>query len=754
MSETTPSANTPTAGASIPPPADTVAALNDTRSTAGSATLTTTLAATPASPDIDDGFALLEYRLRDYVSAEAVYDVRRAYEFARHAHEGQFRRNGSPYITHPVAVAHILCDMHMDPPSLMAALLHDVIEDTGVSRDTIASQFGEDVATLVNGVTKLTQVHFESKAEAQAENFRKMLLAMTQDTRVILVKLADRLHNMRTLDVLSLQKRRRVATETLEIYAPIANRLGMNSFRIEFEDLGFHALFPMRAPLIAKAVKIAHGNRREALSMIAETLQHRLDEEQIPARVIGREKHLYSIYQKMREKHKSFAEIMDVFGFRIIVRSVDDCYRALGVVHNLYKPVPGRFKDYIAIPKTNGYQSLHTTLISARGAPVEIQLRTEEMEAMANNGIAAHWLYKNDQFTNTSQTRAREWMKSLLDIQKNAGSSLEFIENVKIDLFPDEVYVFTPKGRIIELPVGATAVDFAYAVHTGVGNTCIATRIDYRLAPLSQALQSGQTVEIITAPGARPNPAWLNFAVTSKARGNIRNFLKTQQRSESIDLGRRLLDKALSVQSLALKQLDTALVQRVTGELNFDTLEDLLEDIGLGNRHAQLVARRLLPEDSQPPANPAGQKLVIQGTEGQVISYARCCRPVPGDTIIGHLSSGRGIVIHRDTCKNLGAELRDNPDKCMPLRWADKVEREFTVELRIELENRRGALAQVATQVADADANVESISLNEKGPYLGVIQLTLTVKHRVHLARVIKRIRSIRSVTRITRVRA
>jgi guanosine-3',5'-bis(diphosphate) 3'-pyrophosphohydrolase len=706
------------------------------------------------------GIDALSARLETYLTPDQITDIRRAYFYSENAHDGQFRRNGDPYITHPLAVANILCDMHMDHQSIMAAMLHDVIEDTGVSKAELAEQFGPDVADLVDGVTKLTQVKFNTKAEAQAENFRKMMLAMTQDIRVILVKLADRLHNMRTLDVLTIEKRRRIANETLEIYSPIANRLGMNEMRVEFEELGFEALFPLRAPLIKKAVRAARGNRKEMVQSIKETLEKRLQEEGVNARVIGREKHLYSIYQKMRDKQKSFSEIMDMYGFRVITENVDACYRALGIAHGIYKPIPGKFKDYIAIPKANGYQSLHTILKGQRGVPIEIQICTEAMEAMANNGIAAHWLYKNDGFTNTSQTRAREWMKSLLEIQKNAGDSMEFIESVKIDLFPDEVYVFTPKGRILTLPMGATAVDFAYAVHTDVGNTCVATRIDNRLAPLSLPLQTGQTVEIVTVPGTRPNPAWLNFAITSKARSSIRHFLKDQQQSEAIDLGRRLLEKTLTTQGSSLTKLPIEHIHAVLAELGLPDLDALCEDIGIGNRVPQLVAARLLPEGntdadtSKTTLTPAARGIAIRGTEGLVVTYARCCRPLPGDAIVGHLSAGRGIVIHRDNCNNVLAELRDNPDKCMTLRWADKVEREFPSELRIELNNQRGMLAEIARQVTDYGANIEGITLQEKGSRHAVMQIAMQVKDRIQLARIIKRIRTLSGVEKITRVKA
>ena len=706
------------------------------------------------------GINALCTRLENYLTPDQIADIRRAYLYSEKAHDGQFRRNGDPYITHPLAVANILCDMHMDHQSIMAAMLHDVIEDTGITKVEITDEFGEEVAELVDGVTKLTKVKFNTKAEAQAENFRKMILAMTQDIRVILVKLADRLHNMRTLDVLTPEKRRRIANETLEIYSPIANRLGMNEIRIEFEELGFEALFPMRAPLIKKAVRAARGNRKEIVSSIKETLEKRLQEEGVSARVMGREKHLYGIYQKMRDKQKSFSEIMDMYGFRVITENVDACYRALGIVHTVYKPIPGKFKDYIAIPKANGYQSLHTIVKGQRGVPIEIQIRTEAMEAMANNGIAAHWLYKNDGFANATQTRAREWLKSLLEIQQNAGDSMEFIENVKIDLFPDEVYVFTPNGRILTLPMGATAVDFAYAVHTDVGNTCVATRIDNRLSPLSLPLKTGQTVEIVTVPGTRPNPAWLSFAITSKARSSIRHFLKDQQQFEAVDLGRRLLEKTLSTQGSSLTKLPPEQIQAVLQELGLANLDALCEDIGIGNRVPQLVAARLLPEgapesDAAKSANsPATRGIAIRGTEGLVVTYARCCRPLPGDTIVGHLSAGRGIVIHRDNCNNVMTELRDNPDKCMTLRWAEKVDREFPSELRIEVDNQRGLIAEIAREITDYGANIDGITMQEKGSRHAVMQIALQVRDRIHFARIIKRIRVISGVEKITRVKA
>ncbi|WP_312723653.1 bifunctional GTP diphosphokinase/guanosine-3',5'-bis pyrophosphate 3'-pyrophosphohydrolase [Stutzerimonas nitrititolerans] len=693
-------------------------------------------------------------RLSTYLGPDQVNLVRRAYFYAEQAHDGQRRRSGEAYVTHPLAVANILADMHMDHQSLMAAMLHDVIEDTGIPKEALVAQFGETVAELVDGVSKLTQMNFETKAEAQAENFQKMAMAMARDIRVILVKLADRLHNMRTLEVLAGEKRRRIAKETLEIYAPIANRLGMHSMRVEFEDLGFKAMHPMRSERIRAAVRRARGNRNEIVEKIEQSLIHCLEREGLEGEVMGREKHLFSIYKKMRGKRKAFNEIMDVYAFRIVVDKADTCYRVLGAVHSLYKPLPGRFKDYIAIPKANGYQSLHTTLFGMHGVPIEIQIRTREMEEMANNGIAAHWLYKSNEGEPTKGThaRARQWVKGVLELQQRAGNSLEFIESVKIDLFPDEVYVFTPKGSIMELPKGSTAVDFAYAVHTDVGNTCIACRVNRRLAPLSQALESGSTVEIVTAPGARPNPAWLNFVVTGKARTHIRHALKLQRRSESINLGERLLNKVLTGFETSLDAISPERIRVVLGEYNKDVIEDLLEDIGLGNRMAYVIARRLLASDGEQAPTAEGP-LAIRGTEGLVLNYAKCCTPIPGDPIVGHLSAGKGMVVHLDTCRNI-AEIRHNPDKCIQLSWAKDVTGEFNVELRVELEHQRGLIALLAGSVNAADGNIEKIGMDERDGRISVVQLVVSVHDRVHLARVIRKLRAIKGVMRITRVRA
>ncbi|MSR10789.1 MAG: bifunctional GTP diphosphokinase/guanosine-3',5'-bis pyrophosphate 3'-pyrophosphohydrolase [Gammaproteobacteria bacterium] len=709
--------------------------------------------------DAFDTIDSLANDLSGYLGKEQVNHVRRAYYYAEQAHEGQFRRSGEPYVTHPLAVAGILGEMHMDHQSLMAAMLHDVIEDTGISKTAIKSQFGNTVADLVDGVSKLNKITFSSRAEAQAENFQKMAMAMAKDLRVILVKIADRLHNMRTLDVLTPDKRRRISRETLDIYAPIANRLGMNNVRIEFEELGFASLYPMRSRRILAAVKRVRGNRKEIVSQIQTSLEACLEREGLPGRTIGREKHLYSIYEKMRAKRKSFSEIMDVYAFRIIVDKADTCYRVLGAVHSLYKPVPGRFKDYIAIPKANGYQSLHTSLFGMHGVPIEIQIRTEEMEAMANNGIAAHWLYKSsDDQPNNAHVRAREWVNGLLEMQKHAGNSLEFIEHVKIDLFPDEIYVFTPKGAIFELPAGSTAVDFAYAIHTDVGNSCVACRISRRLAPLSEPLQSGQTVEIITAPGTQPNPAWLSFVVTGKARSNIRHYLKNQKHSESVALGRRLLDKALSgfgsqIETVPQESLDNLLAQN-----NLNGLDQLLEEIGLGNRMSYMVAQKLVSQNKTATVLESTEReqegyIAIRGSEGMVMNYAKCCHPIPGDPIVGHISSGRGMVIHTIDCNNI-ADVRDNSEKCVPVRWDPDVVGEFSVELRVELENQRGIIATLATTITGTEANIEKISTLERDARFSIVNLSLNVHNRVHLARVMKRVRLINAVLRVTRVKS
>ncbi|MCG5499884.1 bifunctional GTP diphosphokinase/guanosine-3',5'-bis pyrophosphate 3'-pyrophosphohydrolase [Ectothiorhodospira lacustris] len=701
--------------------------------------------------------------LECYLEPEQIKEVYRAYLFGAEAHEGQTRQSGEPYIFHPLAVAKTMAEMRMDYKSIIAAILHDVMEDTHISKERIIEEFGDDVAELVDGVSKLTHLKFRSKAEAQAENFRKMMLAITRDLRVILVKLADRLHNMRTLGALRPDKSRRVARETLDIYAPIAQRLGMNAIRRELELLGFAAHYPMRHKVLEAAVKKSRGHRKEVMQKIETAICGRMEEVGIEARIVGREKNLYSIYRKMKQKRLSFSEVYDVFAIRIIVADVDTCYRALGAVHNLYKPVPGRFKDYIAIPKANGYQSLHTVLFGPHGIPIEVQIRTEEMDRVAETGIAAHWLYKaGDRQSATAQDRAqdraREWLKGVLEIQQAAGNSMEFLENVKVDLFPEEVYIFTPQGDIMELSRGATVVDFAYAVHSDVGNTCVAAKIDRRLAPLSTPLESGRTVQIITAPGARPNPAWLNFVVTGKARTAIRHYLKNLQQDEAVSLGRRLLEKALSVYELSLEQVPEERLRALLEELQLPDVKALLADVGLGNRMAALVARRLsVAEDADASAmetTPAGmgRPLAVKGTEGMVLSFAKCCNPIPGDPIVGVMSTGRGLVVHREHCRNV-ADYRDKPDKWITVEWAPDGSQEYAASVRIQTANKRGVLASLAAGIADMGSNIEHVSFDERDGHATTITFTLSVRNRKHLADMMRRLRRIPEVLRIVRAK-
>lgn len=702
-------------------------------------------------------FTELQEELAHYLDEEIIGSVRQAYQLAHDAHRGQTRRSGEPYITHPVAAATILAKLRMDYQSIMATLLHDTIEDTSVSKDELKEKFGSEVAELVDGVSKLTQIKFETRAEAQAENFRKMVLAMVRDIRVILVKLADRLHNMRTLGVMPAVKKHRIAIETLEIYAPIANRLGMHTLYVELEDLGFAALYPLRYRVIADAVNNLRGNRKEIMSKIEQGLKQSLDAFQVPVvQFYGRQKHLYGIYKKMRDKRASLAEIMDVYGFRIITPSIDACYRAMGAVHRTYKPVPERFKDYIAIPKANGYQSLHTTLFGPYGVPIEVQIRTEEMHKIAENGIAAHWLYKSSGLdAKEAQSRARQWVEGLLEIQQSAGSSLEFIENVKIDLFPDEVYVFTPKGHIMELPRGATPVDFAYAVHSDIGNACVAAKVDRRIAPLSHVLMNGQTVEIITAPGASPNPAWLDFVATGKARSNIRHFLKSQRQAEAVELGKRLLDKALGDLSCQLENIPDDDLHTLALECHFENTDDLFHAIGIGNQVALVIARRLLDMhgENEPCQLKDRQALAIKGTEGMVVKYAECCQPIPGDPIVGCLDPGQGILVHIESCPEV-KHFRNRPEKFISMCWEEHVTGDFTVDLVIEVINQRGVLALLASTISEAESNITNISVDPRDGRYNIVHFTLSVHNRGHLARIIQRIRAHSIVNKIYRRKA
>jgi GTP diphosphokinase / guanosine-3',5'-bis(diphosphate) 3'-diphosphatase len=704
-------------------------------------------------------FALLKKELKTYLSQEQINTIYKAYLFAAKAHTKQSRSSGVLYITHPMAVATILAKMRMDPASIMAAILHDVIEDTELDKNTLIEKFGEEIVKLVDGVTKLTHIKFETQAKAQAENFRKMILAMTHDIRVILIRLADRLHNMRTLQYLTPERRHRIAKETLEIYAPIAARLGMYTFKTELEELAFERLHPYRHKILYKAIKQARGHRKEIIAMFSEALKESLQKAKIHViKISGREKELYSVYRKMEQKNVKFSEIMDVYGFRIVVEKVEDCYHTLGIVHNLYKPVPGKFKDYIAIPKNNGYQSLHTILFGPYGLPIEIQIRTDDMDKMAEYGIAAHWLYKSDiNIADKAQVRAQAWIKDLLELQKVAGDSLDFIENVRLDLFPDAVYVFAPKGDIFELPRGATVIDFAYNVHSDIGNRCIAAKINRVLVPLSTRLHNGQTIEIITSEETHPNPDWLDFAITAKARSRIHHYLKNQKRSEAIALGHQLLSRSLHSQHMVAKDIPMQNIKNTLKNLKLRTLDDLYEAIGLGNQMAHLVAKRF--QDGEQPhiletattTQKTTEPLQIKGSEGLMLNFAKCCYPVPGDPIQGLLTTGHGIVVHHANCKNL-IEFRKKPDRCIPLHWEENIKGKFEVALEIEAIQQHDILASIALALTDVNTTINNIHMTEQESQCCRIDVIIVVNDREHLNQILRTLQRLKHVTKVTRV--
>ena len=710
----------------------------------------TLLSKLPPALGGDNGLRALLEELETYLPPEQIDTVAKAYEFGARAHEGQTRKTGEPYITHPVAVAHELGRMHLDAEAIIAALLHDVVEDTDITLDDLTEEFGEEVAALVDGVSKLDQIQFRSRAEAQAESFRKMMLAMIEDIRVILVKLADRLHNMQTMAAMPAEKQRRIARETIDIYAPIANRLGINRFKVELEDLGFKYLYPMRYRVIDRALKRSKGSQRQIVKKISDELGRALAEEGIEGDVIGREKHLFSVYRKMAEKNRLLSDVVDVYGFRIIVDDVADCYRVLGLVHSLYKPMPGRFKDYIAIPRMNGYQSLHTTLFGPKGLPLEVQIRTRNMDRVAESGVASHWQYKaEDRVDATPQRRARDWLARLEELQSE-DSSEEFLETVKVDLFPDKIYVFTPKGDIIALPKGATTVDFAYAVHTDIGNRCVAAKINRVLVPLRTELENSQTVEIITSRGAKPNPNWLQFVHTAKARSSIRQHMRKLRSNESIDLGKRLLDRSLKDMESSLRKVGKVRMNEALEELGLNNTSELFEQIGLGERLAPLTARLLVgkSEGDEDDANPAS--LVIAGTEGMVVSYSKCCYPIPGDDVMGYLSSGRGVVIHRTNCGNL-SNFRKQPEKWISVTWEKDIDRDFQSQIQIDTQNKPGVLAEVAATIADCGSNIEQVEVLGRHVDCSVLTFLLQVKDRTHLARIMRNVRNMPNVIRVTR---
>ena len=699
---------------------------------------------------------ILFKELSGYMKSEDIAQLESAYHFSETAHQGQFRKTGDPYISHPIAVASILAQWHLDPQALTAALLHDVMEDTHVTKDEISRRFGKPVADLVDGLSKLDKIEFQTQEQAQAENFRKMLLAMARDVRVILIKLADRLHNMRTLNVMHAEQRRRIARETMEIYAPIANRLGLNTIYQELQELAFRYLYPTRYRVLSKAVKAARGNRREVVGKILDSIKQCLQKAGIEAQITGREKHLYSIYKKMIEKSLSFSEVLDIYGFRILVKDASACYLALGTLHSLFKPIPGKFKDYIAIPKANGYQSLHSMLFGPFGTPIEVQIRTVDMHKISEAGVASHWLYKSSETSlNELQQNTHQWLQNLLEIQSESGDSVEFLEHLKVDLFPDEVYVFTPKGQIMALPRGATAVDFAYSVHSDIGNRCIAVKIDHELMPLRTELKSGDRVEIITASHAKPNPSWLSFVVTGKARSHIRHFLKTMHYEESVRLGERLLNQALTGLKPDKVKIDDSHWNKLLRDGGAKCREEILADIGLGKRLAVVVARRLLSLGG--PLTREGKKIpgtvTIRGTEGMAVQFAKCCRPIPGDPIIGYIKKGQGMIIHTHDCAVI-AKIHAPPEKILDVEWDPETSKPFDVSIMLTVANQRGVLAKVAAEIAEAGSNIDNVSMEEgESSAYTTIHFTLQVTNRMHLAQLMRGLRRIPEVVRIARVK-
>ena len=702
---------------------------------------------------ISDLCALLE----TYLEPQSIKNIYHAYLFSAAAHEGQTRLTGEPYIYHPLAVARILAGMHMDAQTITAAILHDVIEDTETAKEQITDEFGKNVANLVDGVSKLTHLEFESKQEAQAENFRKMMLAFAKDIRVIIIKLADRLHNMRTISVMSETKRKQISRETLDIYAPIAMRLGMSELCMELEELSFQTLWPRRFEVLHDVVRRTNVNRKKLLQEVEKKICEKLERADIVSRIHGREKNTYSIYRKMKEKRLQFSEVFDVFGFRIVVEDVDTCYRVIGVIHNLYRPVPGKFKDYIAIPKKNAYQSLHTVLFGPKGIPIEVQVRSEEMDQVAQSGIAAHWMYKGSKLDHAApHTRTREWLKSVSEMQYRSGSSLEFLESVKIDLFYDEIYVFTPRGDIMELPTNATAVDFAYAVHSDIGNHCVAARINRRLEPLNTVLENGQTINIITSPDAHPNPDWLNFIVTAKARTNIRSYLKNLQEEEARELGRRLLDQALQAYGKSWSDVSRRDLAHLLKELQLESEQQLFEGVGLGDRVAPFVIKYLVSLRERwirlRRRSERKRPLAIRGTEGMVVSYGKCCRPIPGDPVVGVMTSGRGLVVHYVKCRNIARSRLQSQDKWIHVYWNSTQSSEFTARVSIKTADEPGVLAVVAAKISEEGSNIENITMDEKHGETTTITVLLTVKDRDHLARIIRAVRNTPKIYKVKRI--
>jgi len=701
-----------------------------------------------------DAEALIQ-EVAAYLKPEDVAAVESALAFSAAAHQGQTRQSGEPYVSHPIAVARILTPLHMDTQAIIAALLHDVVEDTDIHIEDVAKEFGKPVAEMVEGLSKLDKLQFGTQEDAQAENFRKMLMAMARDVRVILIKLADRLHNMRTLGAVSPEKSQRIARETMEIYAPIANRLGLNTIFQELQDLCFMYLHPNRYSVLSKALKVARGNRREVVGKILDAIKQRLEENHIKAEVKGREKHIYGIYQKMQSKHLAFSQVLDIYGFRVLVDDIPSCYLALGALHSLYKPFPGKFKDYIAIPKANGYQSLHTALFGPFGTPIEVQIRSIEMNKIAEAGVASHWLYKTTSKTpiNELHQKTHQWLQSLLESLSQSGDSVEFLEHLKIDLFPDEVYVFSPKGKIYALPRGATAVDFAYSVHTDIGNRCVAVKVNFELVPLRTELKNGDRVEITTAPHAHPNPAWLNYVVTSRARSEIRHALKTMHLDESAKLGERLLGQALASLGIKPQDIPEACWERLLKETGTKSKQEIFADIGLGRRLNMVIARQLARVGDMNGHEPNTSGVVtILGNEGMAIQFAKCCRPIPGDPIIGVIKPGQGLIVHTHDCPSL-RKGRSGTEEWLDVAWDKNINKLFEVSIKLIVANQRGVLAKVASSIAEAESNIENVHFSSEGEYTA-LYFTLQVNNRLHLASVMRNLRRIQEVVRITRVKS
>ncbi len=717
------------------------------------AEVTSTLAEAPIYHSDDPAYRVFVDTL-SYLEPDEIALILEAYRFGEQAHQGQFRLSGEPYITHPLAVAGELSEWRMDAQAIIAALLHDVMEDTAVTKAEIAERFGKQVAELVDGLSKLEKIEFQSYQDAQAENFRKMLMAMARDLRIVLIKLADRLHNLQTMAAVRPDKRRRVAHETLEIYAPIATRLGLNNISRQLQDISFQHIYPMRFRVLTRAVQAVRGNRRELLLKILDGIRSTLHKANIEAGVFGREKSLYSIYHKMVDKHLSFSQVLDIYGFRILVKDIPTCYLTLGSLHSLYKPVPGKFKDYIAIPKGNGYQSLHTTLIGPYGTPVEIQIRTQGMHHVAEEGIASHWQYKDSEESGADlQLKTHKWLQSLIELQSATGDSSEFLEHVKVDLFPDEVYVFTPKGKILVLPRGATAIDFAYAVHTDIGHRCVAAHIDQELRPLSAELANGNQIEIITAPNANPSPNWLSYVKTSRARSKIRQFLKTMQQEGSSTLGENMLNQELQALGIVPSEIPATAWERVIHASGKKSRRDFFADIALGKSLAAVVAHRLAAHDEVSQTEAAApEPLIIRGTEGVAIQLAACCYPIPGDPIIGFLRKGQGLRIHTHSCQVVRKSRRTEPQNWIHVAWEAEPDQLFDVCIRVTVKNVRGSLGRVAVAIAQAGVNIEQVHMNSGNPGLYTeMSFLVQVRERKHLATLMRALRRLPDIVRIVR---